>query len=196
MGFLSLAFYGAEAFLPLTLITIRGQSALTAGVALTAASLAWTAGSWVQAHLAARQGRRLLVSIGLLLLALGLIGITGVLLPPVPVVVAFVAWSIGGLGMGLAYSTINLVVFETAPPDQLGWATASAELAGVLGSALGTGLGGVIISYTAATGKAAGPGIAIVDILVIAVTGLSMVTALRLPDRPCHTVETSMKTTL
>jgi MFS family permease len=98
--------------------------------------------------------------------------------------------------MGLAYSTINLVVFETAPPDQLGWATASAELAGVLGSALGTGLGGAIIAYTAATGKAAGPGIAIVDILVIAVTGLSMVTALRLPDRPCHTVETSMKTTL
>jgi MFS family permease len=196
LGFLSLAFYGAEALLPLTLIAIRGQRTLTAGVVLTAASLAWTAGSWVQARLTARQGRRLLVLVGLLLMALGLMGISGVLLPTMPVVVAFVAWSISGLGMGLAYSTINLVVLETAPADQVGWATSSAELAAVLGSALGTGLGGVIIGSTAVTGKASGSGIAIVDLLLIAITGLSMVTALRLPGRPCHTVETSMKTTL
>jgi MFS family permease len=131
---------------------------------------------------------------GLLLLAIGLMGITAVLLPPMPIVVAFVAWSISGLGMGLAYSTINLVVLETAPPDQVGWATASAELAGLLGSALGTGLGGVIIGSSAATGKAASSGIAIVDLLVIAITGLSLLTALRLPGRPSHPGETRMKT--
>jgi MFS family permease len=194
LGLLSLAFYGAEAFVPLTLIAIRGQATLTAGLVLTAASLAWTAGSWMQARLAARQGRRLLVLGGLLLLAIGLMGITGVLLPGIPVVVAFVAWSMSGLGMGLAYSTINLVVLETAPAQQVGWATASAELAGMLGSALGTGLGGVIIGSSAATGQAAGSGIAIVDLLVIAITGLSLLTALRLPGRPFHSGETRMTT--
>ena len=67
IGFLSLAYFGGEAFLPLTLISLRGQSTILAGVALTAATLSWTAGSWLQAHLAPRQGRRLLVTAGLLL---------------------------------------------------------------------------------------------------------------------------------
>ena len=75
MGFLSMAYFGGEAFLPLTLISIRGQNTLIAGVALTAATLTWTAGSWLQAKLAPRQGRRMLVSAGLLLIALGLAGI-------------------------------------------------------------------------------------------------------------------------
>jgi MFS-type transporter involved in bile tolerance (Atg22 family) len=85
--------------------------------------------------------------------------------------------------MGLAYSTISLVVLETAPPGQEGSATASMEIASVLGSALGTGLGGVIIGVT----SAAGTGIAVVDIFVIAVTGLAILTAVRLPGRPQHT---------
>jgi MFS family permease len=187
MGFLSLAYFGGEAFLPLTLISIRGQNTLIAGVALTAATLTWAAGSWVQAKLAPRQGRRLLVTAGLLLIALGLAGITCVLIPGIPVVVAVVAWGVGGLGMGLAYSTISLVVLETAPINQEGSATSSMELSSVLGSALGTGLGGVIIGFAAAAGGSPSSGIAVVDILVIAVTGLSILTAVRLPGRPHQT---------
>src|SRR6266487_3064483 len=48
IGLLSIAFFGAEAFLPLTLISIRGQNTIIAGIALTAATLSWTAGSWLQ----------------------------------------------------------------------------------------------------------------------------------------------------
>src|SRR5262249_34738220 len=107
MGLLSMAFFGGDAFLPLTLISTRGQSTLIAGAALTAATLTWTAGSWVQAKLASRQGRRLLVTAGLILLALGLVGITCILITDVPVAVAVVAWGVSGLGMGLAYSTIS-----------------------------------------------------------------------------------------
>jgi MFS family permease len=187
MGLLSLAYFGGEAFLPLTLISLRGQSTLSAGAVLTAATLTWAAGSWVQAKLALRQGRRLLVTAGLLLITLGLAGIACVLIPGIPVVAAVVAWGVSGLGMGLAYSTISLVVLETAPPHQQGSATASMELASVLGSALGTGLGGVIIGVAAAAGSSPSAGIAVVDILVIAVTGLSMLTAVRLPGRPHRT---------
>src|SRR5215469_9763542 len=59
--------------------------------------------------------------------------------------VAVVTWGVGGLWLGLAYSTLSLVVLETVPPDQEGSATASMELAAVLGPALGTGLGGVLV---------------------------------------------------
>ena len=181
MGLLSMAFFGGDAFLPLTLISVRGQSTLIAGAALTAATLTWTTGSWVQAKLAERQGRRLLVTTGLILLALGLAGIAYILIPGVPVAVAVVAWGIGGLGMGLAYSTISLVVLETAPPGQEGSATASMELASVLGSALGTGLGGTIIGVTTARGSTPGTGITVVDIIVIAITSIAILTAIRLP---------------
>jgi MFS family permease len=184
MGLLSLAFFGGEAFLPLTLVSIRGQNTIIAGIALTAATLTWTAGSWVQAHLAPRQGRRVLGITGLLLIAVGLAGITSVLMPGIPVVVAIVAWGVSGLGMGLAYSTLTLVVLETAPADQMGSASASIELSSVLGTAIGTGVGGVIIAFAAGTGRSQSWGITVIDLLVIAVIGLTILTAVRLPVRP------------
>jgi MFS family permease len=184
MGLLSIAFFGGEAFLPLTLVSIRGQSTIFAGIALTAATLTWTAGSWVQAHLAPRQGRRMLVMTGLLAIAVGLAGIASVLIPGIPAGVAIVAWGVGGLGMGLAYSTLSLVVLETASSDQMGSASASMELSSVLGTALGTGLGGVIIAFTTGTGRSPSWGILVIDLLVIVVTFLAILTAFRLPGRP------------
>jgi len=183
IGLLSLAFFGGEAFLPLTLISIRGQNTIIAGIALTAATLTWTAGSWLQAHLAPQQGRRLLVIVGLLLVALGLAGIASVLIPAIPALVAILAWGVGGLGMGLAYSTLSLVVLETASTDQMGSASASMELSSVLGIALGTGLGGVIIAFAATSGRSASWGIAVIDMLVIVITCLAILTAVRLPGR-------------
>ncbi len=183
IGLLSIAFFGGVAFLPLTLISIRGQNTIIAGIALTAATLSWTAGSWLQAHLAPKQGRRMLVLIGLLIVAVGNVGNASILIPGVPALVAIVAWGVGGLGMGLAYSTISLVVLETAPKDQVGSASASMELSAVLGEALGTGVGGVIIAFTVGTGRSQSWGIAVIDILVIAVTGLACLTAIRLPGR-------------
>jgi len=187
IGLLSIAFFGAEAFLPLTLISIRGQNTIIAGIALTAATLCWTAGSWLQAHFAPTQSRRMLVLIGLCIIAIGIGGIAIILIPSIPALVAIVAWGIGGLGMGLAYSTISLVVLETAPKDEVGSASASMELSSVLGTALGTGLGGVIIAFAAGSSHTQSWGIAVIDILVIAFIGLSCLTALRLPGRtPQH----------
>src|SRR2546426_4131451 len=187
IGLLSLAFFGGEAFLPLTLISIRGQNTIIAGIALTAATLSWTAGSWLQANLAPKQGRRMLVLIGLLVVAVGIAGIASILIPGIPSLVATGASGAGGLGMGLAYSTLSLVVLETAPKDQVGSASASMELSSVLGTALGTGLGGVIIAFAAGSGRSPSWGIAVIDILVIAVVGFAILTAIRLPGRPPQT---------
>jgi MFS family permease len=183
IGLLSIAFFGGEAFLPLTLISIRGQNTIIAGIALTAATLCWTAGSWLQAHFAPTQSRRMLVLIGLFIVAIGIVGIAIILIPAVPAQVAIVAWGVAGLGMGLAYSTISLVVLETAPKDEVGSASASMELSSVLGTALGTGLGGVIIAFAAGTGRTQSWGITVIDILIITFIGLSCLAAIRLPGR-------------
>jgi MFS family permease len=184
MGLLSLGFFGGDAFLPLTIISIRGQNTLLASAALTAATLTRTAGSWIQARLAPQQGRRLLVTVGLILIALGLAGITSILSPAIPVEIAIAAWGVAGLGMGLAYSTVSLVVLETAPADQQGSATASMELASMLGSALGAGAGGAIIALVTASKGLPGTGIGVIDLLVIATIMIGMLTAIRLPGRP------------
>src|SRR5437764_1277178 len=183
LGLLSIAFFGGEAFLPLTLISIRGQNTIIAGIAFTAATLSWTAGSWLLAHFAPKRGRRMLVLSGLLIVAIGIAGIAIILIPAIPAQIAILAWGVGGLGMGLAYSTISLVVLETAPKDQVGSASASMELSSVLGTALGTGLGGAIIAFAAGTGSSQIGGVAVIDILVIAVIGLACLSAIRLPGR-------------
>ena len=145
-GVATFAMFGAEAFLPLTLVSLRGASATEAGLALTAATLTWTAGSWIQARLMASWGALRLIRVGLIAVTIGVAGVATVLLPFVPVEVAVIAWGLTGLGMGLAYSPISLTVLRDAPLGEEGTATAAMQLCDVLGTALGTGLGGAIVA--------------------------------------------------
>src|SRR5262245_11940471 len=68
-GLLNMAFFGVDAFVPLALTAGRGQTATFAGLALTAATLTWTTGAWVQAHFAPSGLRRRVVVVGLALIA-------------------------------------------------------------------------------------------------------------------------------
>jgi MFS family permease len=181
-GLLNLAFFGADAFIPLALTSVRGQVATVAGLALTAATITWTSGAWVQAHLAARWDRRRLVIAGLALIVVGIVGSAAVLSPALPVLLAPLAWGVAGLGMGFAYSTISLVVLENASHGQEGTAAAAMQLANILGSALGTGLGGVLIASAGEVGLHLA--LAGQDLLMVGVAGLAVVTALRLPGKP------------
>ena len=184
-GLLNMAFFGVDAFIPLALTEVRGQSATVAGLALTAATLTWTSGAWIQAHFAKRHSRRSTAAVGLLIIIAGIILSATVLLPTVPALLAPIAWGVAGLGIGLAFSTISLVVLETAPAGQEGNASSAMQLANMLGVALATGIGGVIIGdaggTTAGVGSAAQSGILIQDLLMIGVAALAVVVALRLP---------------
>jgi hypothetical protein len=55
------------------------------------------------------------------------------------------AWSLAGLGMGLAYSPGSLMMLRQVPDGREGWGSASLNLAEVLGVALGTGTCGAVI---------------------------------------------------
>jgi MFS family permease len=181
-GLLNMAFFGVDAFVPLGLIEVRGQTLTAAGVALTAATITWTTGSWIQAHFAQRGLRRPLSLFGLALLIVGVLGFIIVLTPATPVWLAPIVWGVAGLGIGMCFSTHSLVVLEMAPTGQEGSASAALQLASALGVALGTGLGGVIIAATSAGG---GPqiGITIQSALMIGVTVVAMLAGLRLPWR-------------
>ena len=151
-GILTFGFFGAEAFLPLTLETIRGTSASVAGLALTGATLTWTVGSWTQAHRIAAWGAGRLIRAGAALVALGIAGIAAALDPDLPAAIGIAAWAVAGLGMGLAYASITVLVLHLAPDGREGETSAGLQLSDVLGTALGAGVAGAIVAAGAAAG--------------------------------------------
>jgi MFS family permease len=109
-----------------------------AALALTASTLTWTAGSWVQARCIARYGPRRLVRPGECLVVIGLGIMCLVLLPSVPPALAIVAWAVAGLGIGTAYSPLSVTTLDRAAPGEEGRATSALQLCDVLGQAMGT----------------------------------------------------------
>jgi MFS family permease len=180
-GLNNFAFFGADAFVPLALTRVRHQSTLFGGAALTAATLTWTAGAWIQARFINRIGARRLVREGLGLIVVGVTLALVTLSSAVPAALGIVAWAIAGLGMGLAYAPISLVVLREAPEGEEGTSSASMQLADNLGVALGTGLGGAAIAYGEIAHWAPGAGIAIAFGLALAVAVVGAVASSGLP---------------
>lgn len=160
-GLLTCAFFAGDAYVPYAITTVRHSTTALAAVALTAGTLTWTAGSWVQAHLIPRWGPRRLVRTGecLILAGLGLMAVS--LLPPVPPSFAVLAWAVGCAGMGLAYSPLSVTTLDRATPGAEGKATSSLQLLDVLGQAVGTGMAGALVAATAdGLGHRSGAGLA------------------------------------
>ncbi len=55
-GLLTFTFFGADAYVTLTITAVRHHSPVVAGIAVTGATLAWTAGAWMQARLSEHLG--------------------------------------------------------------------------------------------------------------------------------------------
>jgi MFS family permease len=159
-GFLTFAFFAADAYVALALQDWRGTSATESGVVLTAATLSWTAGAWVQARWIGRIGAPRFVRIGFATVAVGIVGFAAILSPAVPIAVGVVTWAVAGLGMGFSYSPLSLLVLRDAPPESQGTATAGLQLSDVLGTSLGTGVGGAFIALAHRDGAAGWVGLA------------------------------------
>ena len=148
-GLLTFTFFGADAYVTLAITAVRHRSPVVASLAVTGATVAWTAGAWVQARLNdVWEGRRL-VRTGLVIILAGIAGMVLVLQPAVPVAVGLAAWTVAGLGMGLAYAPLSLMMLQKALPGQEGQASASLNLADVLGTAIGIGAGGAAVAAAA-----------------------------------------------
>jgi MFS family permease len=140
-GALSGPFFGAEAFIPLLLVTQRGLSPGLAGLTLTGGALGWSAGSWIQGRPRVRMARESLVGRGALLVALGILIVSSTTDHGVPVAVAGLGWVVAGFGMGLGMASISVVSLSLAPPADRGATSAALQLCDFLGSTLTISLG-------------------------------------------------------
>jgi MFS family permease len=180
-GLLTFGFFAGDAYVPLTLTSIRHTSTTYAGLTLTASTIAWTAASWVQAKEILRRGPRLLIASGLVLVVGGLAGMASLLWPAVPVWMALVAWSVAGFGIGLAYAPINVTALALARGGEEGRVSASVQLADVLGTALGTGIAGAAIAIVHQRGADPRLGLGLAFAVAIAVGLLGLAVTPRLP---------------
>jgi MFS family permease len=180
-GLLTFAFFCADVYVPRALQDWRGLSASVAGIALTAATLAWTGGAWIQARRFARWGARRFVRLGYLTVAVGILGFAAILSPDVPIVVGIVTWGIAGFGMGLAYAPLSLTVLAEAPAAEQGSATSGLQLSDVVGTALGTGIGGAIIAAAITAGWSGWTGFAGAFAVGVGAALVGALLAVRLP---------------
>jgi MFS family permease len=181
-GLLTCCFFGGDAYVPYAIVTVRHAPTALAALTLTASTLAWTAGSWVQARCIARYGPRRLVRLGECLVAIGLAVMCGVILTSAPPALAIVAWALAGGGIGTAYAPLSVTTLDRAAAGEEGRATSALQLCDVLGQALGIGVAGAIVA--AATARIGhGPGVGLAFSFAIAVALVGIVAGTRLPAR-------------
>ncbi|HLN66197.1 MAG TPA: MFS transporter [Streptosporangiaceae bacterium] len=181
-GLLTFTFFGADAYVTLAVTAVRHRTPVVAGIAVTGATVSWTIGAWVQARLSESWEGRRLVRSGLVIVLAGIAGMVLVLQPSVPVAEGLAAWTVAGLGMGLAYAPLSLMMLKKAPPGQEGRASASLNLADVLGTAIGIGVGGAAVA--AAAGHDLRLGITVAFTAAAAVGLAALALTRRLPPGP------------
>ncbi|MFI6446102.1 MFS transporter [Kitasatospora sp. NPDC050543] len=148
------AFFAAEAFIPLMMVTQRGLSPTLAGLTLTSGGLSWALGSWLQGRPGAEKYRDAMIRLGFVLTALAIAGAALVLVPAVPVWVAALSWAVGGIGMGLAVASISVLMMRLSAPEDAGANSASLQMSDALGNVLLVGLAGVLFSALGGVGQA------------------------------------------
>lgn len=147
-GLLAAVFFGAEAYLPLTLSAVHGFSPALAGLPLTVAAAGWFAGAnWQGRHPEVPRTR--VVRAGLLVIAVALAGLSLVALSSVSGWLALPLWVVAGLGMGLGLSSASVGVLELSPPGERGFNSSAAQIADMFAQVLSIGLGGMLVNIVA-----------------------------------------------
>jgi MFS family permease len=145
-GTLAAAFFGAEVYLPLLLTTERSLTPAQAGVALTAAALTWSLGSWLRGRFEGRWPDRVVLLLGAAAIVAGISLAALGLWPSFPVPAAVAGWGAAGLGMGLTYPTLSLLVLRLSVPTEQGENTAALQLVESLSIALALAVSGPVFA--------------------------------------------------
>jgi MFS family permease len=140
------AFFGAEVFVPLLLIEQRGLATTLAGASLTGGALTWSLGSWYQGRPHRRFSRNQLVTLGLILVAVGIAITSTVLANAMPPFMAAIGWLVAGLGMGLGITSLSVLVLELSPVEEQGANAAALQVSDAFGSIVLIGAAGAIFA--------------------------------------------------
>lgn len=145
-------FLVAETYMVYSLKEFGGVSAGVAGILVTAGSLTWVAGSWLQARFETRTGtagRPFRVATGVASMALGVGIIFGMItfFNDIWFFAALFGWLLTGLGIGFGLTTAAVVALAESPAGEEGKISSSMLLGDLVGASFGVGIGGVLLSF-------------------------------------------------
>ncbi|WP_018682155.1 MFS transporter [Actinokineospora enzanensis] len=166
-GLFAGAFFGVEAFVPLTLSAVHGFSPALAGLPLTVGALGWSLASHWQGR-RADIPRTTLIRRGFVTLAVGLGAMVFVAVPWGPPWLAAVLWIVSGAGMGMSFPALSVLALGAAAEHERGFTASALQVADTVFSATLVGLGGVLLQALA---SAADPtrAVVVVDLVMAAV---------------------------
>lgn len=150
-GVVAGSFFAAEIYVPLALQEVRGASVLLSGGVLTAATIFWFAGSWLQGSNRIKLSRQQILFWGVLLSALG------IALTPIAVFVpssifiaalfASLVWGIAAFGMGLCFPTLGVLLLDQSPKEDHAKHSASLQMSDSFGVVIATALAGALLAF-------------------------------------------------
>lgn len=144
-GLIAAAFASAEAFLPLLMTQHFGWSLTQAGIALSMGAVTWSIGSAVQARVQGDAARRRLLPAGFALAALGLLVVmVPVLSAALPSWLVLVGWIGVGLGIGMSFPMVSVLLLKLSPPGQQGANSSALQLSDALTSSAALALAGLM----------------------------------------------------
>ncbi|WP_410667620.1 MFS transporter [Amycolatopsis sp. cmx-4-68] len=155
MVLFAVGYFGADGLITVLLTTGFGAGLGRAALVLSAAPLAWAVTSLVATRFTSARKRRFVVT-GLVLTALGTAGPAVELVAGGSFAVTLVAWTVAGIGVGLAYPGLYISATTAGPggftATELATAVITAECVGQLlgravGGALAGGTGGLFAAY-------------------------------------------------
>ncbi len=153
-GLFTAAYFGAESFLVLALISLKGYRADMAGLVVASAALTWFAGTWLQARLDkhySKQDRSLRMVIGVACMLSGLCILQFVLWTQgfiFPLLIALIGHMLSGFGIGLAEPASGTIILTYALNGEEGSVSSSMQIMDLLLPAISIGLGGTFVSMS------------------------------------------------
>ncbi len=139
------AFIGVDSLAPLAADRIHGASPLVQGFVIVGASISWTGGQMLSTRLTGLTVARA-STIGFAVMGAATLAVVPIVWAGWPLWAVFVAWTVGGVGMGLLYNPTTVASMSYAEPGREGAVSGQVRLIDSLGFSLGYGVGGAFIA--------------------------------------------------
>ncbi len=139
------AFLGIDSFVPLAADRIHGVSPLVQGFVIVGAAVGWTGGQWRRARQPDLDPARA-VRNGFIVMLIGIGLVSPVLSAHTPLVATFIAWAMGGIGMGLLFNPTTVSAMSHATDGAEGLVSSQVAMADSVGFALMGGVGGATVA--------------------------------------------------
>ena len=145
--------YAMLFLMPLYLQSVRGTSALTAGIELLPMSVAFVVVSQLSGRIANAFGPRVLMTAGMAMIGTGILVLAFIAIEDSLVLIE-TALLIIGCGLGLNTAPVNAVVVANAPTARSGTASGLVNTARMVGATLGVAVLGAVFAVFAGDGTA------------------------------------------